>query len=210
MNTNSKNKNTSIDIVDDTVNNENVDVSVDTVDNNYAVVPNLIEIAKLLEQSVRLQNSSEKRIDALSTQINTVSKQMGVVSTQIQDLNEDMNFVKGKIKNLEDNTELTSDMRTVISNMKDRRIRQILPTDFEYKRYAYKFHWAFWGDMRKFHGVKKPWSMTPKYRYQEIIDATEAWVPSDGIEKIKQQVEKDIKAKIQNEEYNKKLYGSSN
>lgn len=149
---------------------------------------NINQIMQSLSQMTQLIGQT------IQVQINT-GNQIGIIANDVDSLKNDMGDMKSKIYSLENSEEIKEDMIKHIMTIKNRRIREMLPTTKEYSKYSRRFHAMYFFDMRKFHHMAMTYRRTQKRYYQEILDATEAWIPSCGILELKRRIDEEYREK---------------
>jgi vacuolar-type H+-ATPase subunit I/STV1 len=162
-------------------------------ENNINTFDDLREITANLAITSRSNTESLYVLTGEYQKLNTI---VGSMSKQLNGISDTICVLNDRMTNLELNEEITEEQAKNLNKTAKRRIVEILKgNELDMAKYFRYFILRLYSDMKKYHNMGSSFKTTKKRYYQSLIDNIEAWIPDEGIQNLKDKIDKKAEAK---------------
>jgi vacuolar-type H+-ATPase subunit I/STV1 len=152
-------------------------------------------IMSVLSQTVPIVKSNAESTAVMMKELDLAKQAIGGLVSKVNEIGDGMTVITDRMNNLEQNEEITETQAETLNRKIKKRIAEILGfNQDDIAKYFRPFIFACYKDMRQYHGMAGSYRRTKKRDYQRIIDQVEAWIPSEGIMKLKEKIDKRAEA----------------
>lgn len=150
-------------------------------------------LMNIVGQNAMTMQSVIATIDETKRYAIETREQTGLIAEQVETYGSDIKNLKDRMCQYENNTEITNAQCVQMATAVSRRVYQLFPSviDKKYRSTAFK---RCYSEMQRFHGMGRPYRTTPKCMYKQVMDAIEAWLPVGGVDKLRDDVDKQTQA----------------
>lgn len=151
---------------------------------------------QMLGQTIGLTKINAENIAVMAKDLEYVKNIVGGLTNKINTQSDDILNIKDRMSELELNEEITEEQANTIRDTVNKRIAEILHYDNdEMAKYFRTFVIRCYSSLKKQNHMGSSYRRTKKRYYQTVIDTIESWIPNEGIQKLKDKIDKRAEAK---------------
>lgn len=157
---------------------------------------NYENINNILGTTVNLVKSNAESTAVILQRIETTEQLVGGIVKKVTDHGDIILNIKDRMAELELNEEISEEQANNIKTTVNKRIAEILHfNEDEIAKYFRTFVIKCYSSLKKEHHMGSSYRSTHKKYYQSLLDTIEAWTPSEGVQKLKDKIDKRAEAK---------------
>jgi hypothetical protein len=156
---------------------------------------NYEQMQGIMGQIVQVSNTNAQGIAVIMQDLSRLNDLVGGMSTKINNHGDEIVTIKDRMTTLELNEEITEEQANNIRDTANKRVAEILHFDeYEIAKYFRTFICACYKSIKE-NGGGSSYRRTRKKNYQRVLDVAESWIPSCGIQALKDKVDRKAEAK---------------
>lgn len=158
-----------------------------------------------MNELATVNNNIEKMQNMMQSLIQMTVSNTTEMKSEIQTMGEKIDSVENRMNVIENQTEVTTQQKNRIKRAVSKQVYKVLGlsenrdswTDedyLEYKKYSPIFHQRCYAEVQKRGHLASPYESTIAQNYIQAVADIEAWTPSNGIEGLKREADKNAEA----------------
>lgn len=156
---------------------------------------NLETMQHMLGQTISITKTNAESSAVMIRELEYIKTLVGGFSTKINNISDNIINLEDRMSEIELNEEITEEMANNIRDTVNKRVIEILHFDEnEIAKYFRTFVIQCYSSLKKL-GMGSSYRRTKKRYYQMLLDKAEAWIPDEGIQSLKDKIDKRAKAK---------------
>jgi len=146
---------------------------------------------QMLGQTISVVKNNSESTAVILKRLEINESIIGGLVSKMNNHNDDIVSIKDRMTELELNEEITDDQANTINSAIKKRIAEILHFDSdEIAKYYQTFIQRCYKSLKNDNHMGASYRRTKKKYYQTIIDSVEAWIPKEGIQNLKDIIDK--------------------
>ena len=160
---------------------------------------NLISVEvmqQMLGQTIGITKINAESIAVMTKDLEYVKNVVGGLVSKMNNHSDDIIVIKDRMTELELNEEITDEQANTINGSIKKRVAEILHFDTdEIAKYYQTFIQRCYKSLKSDNHMGASYRKTKKKYYQTIMDSIEAWIPKEGIQNLKDTIDKRANAR---------------
>lgn len=144
------------------------------------------EIMEILGKTAELTKAQSENAAVMIVELNSQRQLLNGLVNQMNNMSSNIDTLSNRIDIIENQEEIKDEQRMQLLNSAKNRVNEIIGNDFiEQSKYFRGFISRLWSDSKQYGGVGSKIATTRKENYQRAINYIEAWIPHEGVSKLK-------------------------